>query len=303
MNDELLMRFIDGTATPEEVETVMAYLSKDGEAAKEWLQMVQATRLADTPPAMQVSEQDAERFVLSSLKKSEVMSIPSASKKVRRLPWILSGVAVAAAAAVALVVTLSFNGKQSSTNFIENGNLQAEVLPESSTPEPDASNLSGSDSVMILPKEHKSIDSKEYLAESKADEKTVIKPEAQKMLVEEISTANGAVNYEESSDESVMPAEFNVLKPAKSPYRVKVVNKDKDFVFEWECSSVAGVSLTIADSNGVVLLEKTVTPADGKLPVKAAELADRGELTWSMTAVFEDGNKVVRTGKIELVMD
>ncbi len=289
MKDELLMRFIDGTATPEEVETVMEMLSKDDEAAKEWMQMVNAASLVDTPAPVVVNEPDAETFVLNALNRSEAAGVQS-SKKVRRLPWIIGGVA-AAAAAIAFVVTLSLNN--SSPTPV--GNLQAGIAPE------DTIVVSApSDTIVELQNTVQDIRQQEYLAETK-EENTVV---SQKQQIDQVSTAGkGTMTFQDTTAVSIDAPVFNVLKPAKSPYRVKVKNIDKDFVFEWEASCVATMSLVITDSKGVTLMDKSLDPVEGKCPVKAAELANLGELTWILTASFEDDNIQVRTGKIELVMN
>lgn len=289
MKDELLMRFIDGTATPEEVETVMEMLSKDDEAAKEWMQMVNAASLVDTPAPVLVNESDAETFVLNALNRSEAAGVQS-SKKVRRLPWIIGGVA-AAAAAIAFVVTLSLNN--SSPTPV--GNLQAGIAPE------DTIVVSApSDTIVELQNAVQDIRQQEYLAETK-EENTVV---SQKQQIDQVSTAGkGTMTFQDTTAVSIDAPVFNVLKPAKSPYRVKVKNIDKDFVFEWEASCVATMSLVITDSKGVTLMDKSLDPVEGKCPVKAAELTNLGELTWILTASFEDDNIQVRTGKIELVMN
>lgn len=287
MKDELLMRFIDGTATPEEVETVMEMLSKDDEAAKEWMQMVNAASLVDTPAPVVVNESDAETFVLNALNRSEAAGVQS-SKKLRRLPWIIGGVA-AVAAAIAFVVTLSLNNSSPTPM----GNLQAGIAPE------DTIVVSApSDTIVELQNTVQDIRQQEYLAETK-EENTVV---SQKQQIDQVSTAGkGTMTFQDTTAVSIDVPVFNVLKPAKSPYRVKVKNIDKDFVFEWEASCVATMSLVITDSKGVTLMDKSLDPVEGKCPVKAAELADLGELTWILTAVFEDETEVVREGAIELV--
>ena len=64
MKDDLLIRFIDGNTTPEETQAVINELSQDGDAAKEWLQMIQGARLAETKPAQKIS---SDEFVARTL--------------------------------------------------------------------------------------------------------------------------------------------------------------------------------------------------------------------------------------------
>lgn len=288
MKDELLMKFIDGTATPEEVETVIELLSKDDEAAKEWMQMVNAARLVDTPASVVVNESDAETFVLNALNRSAAAGVQS-SNKVRRLPWVIGSVA-AAAAAIAFVVTLSLNN--SSPTPV--GNLQAGIVPE------DTTIVSApSDTIVELQNAVQDIRQKEYSAETKEEHTAV----SQKKQIDQVSTAGkGTMIFQDTTTVSIDTAVFNVLKPAKSPYRVKVKNLDKDFVFEWEGSCLKNITLVIAGSNGAVLFEKTMDSESISCPVAASELTGKGELTWILTAVFEDETIQVRTGKIEFII-
>ena len=282
MNYDLLMRFIDGTATAEEVETVIEMLSKNDEAAKEWMQLVQAARLADTAPAVPVSEQAAAEFVQKSLRR----------KKVIRLPLIIGSVA-AVAAAVALIITISFSNTTSSTidNGLNNG-LQAGVLPEDT-----AIYSAPSDTTMEEQRTLHGMKSGEYMAETK----TVKIVESQKKQIDQVNTAGKGEMQFQDTPAITDTAVFNVLKPAKSPYRVKVKNLDKDFVFEWEASGVMSMHLVIVSSNGAVLFEKLMYSESRSCPVAAAELTDRGELKWTLTAVFDNDTEIVRDGVIELV--
>ena len=62
MQDELLIRFIDGTCTKEESEKVIEELSNDGNEATEWLQMLAAARLAGSKPVRSVLVAEAKRL-------------------------------------------------------------------------------------------------------------------------------------------------------------------------------------------------------------------------------------------------
>lgn len=70
MKDDLLIRFIDGKTTPEEIEAVLEVLSRDGDAAKEWLYMVQGARLAGTKPIQEVDSPAG--FISGILAKSQL---------------------------------------------------------------------------------------------------------------------------------------------------------------------------------------------------------------------------------------
>lgn len=290
MKDELLMRFIDGTATSEEVKAVMDMLSEDGEAAKEWMQMAHAARLADTDPAMEISELEAERFVLKTLHKTEVKAA-GPKRKVRFMPWILSGAAVAAA--VAVIISFSFIGSSGGGNGIEN-DMQADAIPIDT-----AQTIIQCDTIpdaRLVPEKNEMED---YVAKAEPEEQVTSRKNNQEV----VSTAGkGIIVFEDDMEQEAVQASFNVLKPAKTPYRVRVRNIDKDFVFEWKSEYVKHISLMIVDGDGVVLLEKEVVPSESKFPIRAAEFANRGELIWTMTATSDGEKKLIRAGKIEFVI-
>jgi anti-sigma factor RsiW len=101
MNDDLLMKFIDGTATKEEADLVEAYLSENEDATAELLQMVHASKLAGASPFGQIDRKSAADFVSRHIAKQE-------KAKVVRLKWILGGsIAVAASAAIILGLFLT----------------------------------------------------------------------------------------------------------------------------------------------------------------------------------------------------
>lgn len=290
MKEDLLMRFIDGTATPEEVETVIDMLSRDDDAAKEWMQMANAAGLADTAPAMEISEQEAEKFVLKALHKAEVEAVLP-KRKLRFMPWILSGAVVAAA--VAVVISFSFGGSSGGDTGMEN-NLQADVIPIDTV-----QNVISCDTVPDTRAVPEKMEIKEYVAKTETEERVT----AQKNKQDVVNTAGkGTMVFEDDMEQEAVQASFNVLKPAKTPYRVRVRNIDKDFVFKWESEYVKHVSLLIIDSDGIVLLEKEIVPSDGRFPIRAAEFANLGELTWTMTATSEDEAKLIHTGKIEFII-
>lgn len=103
MRDELLIRFVDGKATPEEVEQVLRELSQDGYAAKEWIQMHQGSVLAGTPPFQEIS---SEEFIAKTL----AMASARTGEKTKhvRLPWLIGGL-TAVAASVAMIISVLVN--------------------------------------------------------------------------------------------------------------------------------------------------------------------------------------------------
>lgn len=99
MNDDLLMKFIDGTATKDEADLVEAYLAENEDAADELLQMLRASELAGVAPFEKVDRKSAADFVSRHIPKRD-------RARVVRFRWIMAGCA-AAAASVAIIVGLS----------------------------------------------------------------------------------------------------------------------------------------------------------------------------------------------------
>lgn len=96
----MLMKFIDGTATKEEVDLVEAYLAENENATAELLQMIHASNLVGSQPFEQVDGKRAADFVSRHIAKHD-------STRVVRLKWILGGsIAVAATVAIILGVSL-----------------------------------------------------------------------------------------------------------------------------------------------------------------------------------------------------
>lgn len=102
-----------------------------------------------------------------------------------------------------------------------------------------------------------------------------------------------------SVSESETPS-FEIIKPAKSPYRVRVQNPEKEFVFEWKMSDAANIRLSIADKNGKVIIDSEWI-LETRYGIAASDLVDRGELDWTVEVTFNDGSMQRKTGKIELV--
>lgn len=289
MKDDLLIRFIDGRTTPEETELVLKELSQDGEAAKEWMQMVQGARLAGTKPLQEI---DSEDFIAKTLARKSAQA--EKPRKVVRLPWILSGItAVAASVAIIATVMIKPSGPDVQDNMIAETVDSTEVLTTEDTlitekvPDiKDAARESIADAAVSSPPETP----ENKVAEDKPAEDTPVELTGRKILQEsKASTASS----------SSAPS-FEMVKPAKTPYRVKVKDPSKEFVFEWKMTDAYSVRLSIADSNGNVMIDNQWI-SENRFGVVASDLADKGELDWTVEVTFNDGSMQRKTGKIELV--
>jgi len=290
MNDDLLIRFIDGKTTPEETEFVLNELSRDGDAAKEWMQMVQGARLADTDPIVHIEPGD---FIARTLEKGS--SVRSQGRKVVRLPWIISCItAVAASVAVIVTVMVSHDKNDLPQDFV------AEV-PDTTVVIPEADSIVKEGTVNIKDISHQAI---AEVTEPKEEE-----PKAEEQVGEQIQPQEQSVELmgnkmiQDTHTASVSESEtssFEIIKPAKSPYRVRVQNPEKEFVFEWKMNDAANIRLSIADKNGKVIIDNEWI-LETRYGIVASDLVDRGELDWTVEVTFNDGSMQRKTGKIELV--
>lgn len=285
MKDELLMKYIDGTATPEEIAVVEKELSSDNDTAREWMQIVQASSLAGHAPARAVSEKDASDFVSRTLLRT---GRKAAKKKILWAPWVFGGVAVAAA--VVVIVMISLGGAESSVGGPSRDLNQYAGVVEGDSLE----TMVVEDTLVVAPATPEVIRQKEYIAETEPVKSVT----PQKNMVEDVYTAGFVA--EKKNESNVKPV-FNVLRPSKTPYRVEVRNLHKSYVFEWEAVAVTQVSLVICSEDGEKLLESIIHSGMTTCRVPANVLTDRGKLTWKMTARAEDGTEFTKTGVIEFI--
>lgn len=276
MKDDLLIRFIDGKTTPEEAELVLEELSRDGEATKEWMQMVEGARLADTIPMVNI---DPDDFISRTLAKTTV--VRPERRKLVRLPWIISGI-TAVAASVAVVVTVVINNANVDIPY----GLSAEMSDTAAV-------ISNVDSTIM----EKELDIKKLTHPAVADRINTQKPQEQ---LEEFVGHKILQDDKTATASQTEVSLFEIVRPAKSPYRVRVKNLEKEFVFEWNMSNVSDVRFSITDKDGKIIIGKECI-VENSYGVVASYLVDRGELDWTVEVTFNDGLQHRKTGKIELV--
>ena len=179
MKDELLMKYIDGTATPEEVAVVEKELSGDNDTAKEWMQIVRASSLAGHAPAQAVSEKDASDFVSKTLLRA---GRRASKKKILWAPWVFGGVAVAAA--VVVIVMISFGGAGSSV-----GGPSGDLNQYAGVVEGDSlETVVVEDTLAVVPATPEVIRQKEYVAETEPVETTVATEPEETIETEPVET-------------------------------------------------------------------------------------------------------------------
>ena len=286
MKDDLLIRFIDGRTTPEETELVIRELSQDGEAAKEWMQMVQGARLADKRPLREIN---SDEFIAKTLAQNTSGTVKTG--KVLRLPRIIGGIAaVAASVAIIVTVVMKSSDPEVPQNIMADVADTTEVVPQTDMIKDE-----------IVP------DIKEAARESIADVRTPdvkeqVSGAEEYQMPEELEQA-GEVLHRETNTATVFEMEtpsLEMVKPAKTPYRVKVKDPSKEFVFEWKMSAASMVRFSIADSSGAVIVDNQWV-SETSFGVEASRIADKGELDWTVEVTFADGSMQRKTGKIELV--
>lgn len=291
MQDELLIKFIDGKCSPEETEEVIRELSQEGGESQEWLQMQAASSLVGTKPFETVQTADARRFVSEVITRDHIVS---PRRKALRWTGFATGFC-AMAAAVALIFTVgrTWNGP----GLPETGDSLAYMDDSlgftSSQPEQELSVKEIGETETReteMPRPESARDGQERTGTSE------LVPQPATSIAYDRNAARG-----EAADTTAIQRTLKMIRPSKSPYRVKVMDLSKEFVFEWEAPEAVKASLVIKDGEGMTLVDESIEElAENRIPVGVISLTDRGELTWTLTLEYPDGGTVSRTGRIEL---
>lgn len=294
MNDELLMSFIDGKLSDEEMNTIAQGLNMDDNSLREWIIMAHAARMADTAPAQELSKKLAAKTVKRTLENKATIKA-GADRRIMgpNLRFIYGLTAIAASVAIVLTFFILPENDVDTTNNI----YVAQHVETDSKVEvvDDSVNESAGSKV-----NNKVDNSKPQVAEVTVNSKidNVVTPTTEKndVLTPAIQYDSHAAIQENVEHGCVM------IRPAKSPYRVKVKNLARNFEFEWEAENVKTVQLTIKDAGGIVLIEKTdLEVGKTKYQIPVADMCDKGMLQWELTITFLDEYILSRSGVIELV--
>lgn len=292
MQDELLIKFIDGKCSQEETEQVIRELSQEGGDSQEWLQMQAASSLVGTKPFETVQTADARRFVSEVIARDHIVS---PRRKALRWTGFATGFC-AMAAAVALIFTVGRTGKgpglpetSDSLAYVDDSlgfapGQSEQELSAKEVCEPEDSETAGSDSPRHSQDKQKPAGASELL------------PQPTTSIAYDRNAARG-----EAADTTAIQRTLKMIRPSKSPYRIKVMDLSKEFVFEWEAPEAVKAILVIKDSEGMALVDESIGElAENRIPVGVISLTDRGELIWTLTLEYPDGGTVSRTGRIEL---
>ena len=291
MQDELLIKFIDGKCSPEETEEVIRELSQEGGESQEWLQMQAASSLVGTKPFETVRTADARRFVSETIARDQIVS---PRRKALRWTGFATGFC-AMAAAVALIFTVGRTGN--GPGLPETGDSLAYM----------------DDSLVFAPGQPEQEPSAKEIGETETREKEMPRPDSAKDEQERTGTSElvpqpaTSIAYDrnaahgEAADTTANQRTLKMIRPSKSPYRVKVMDLSKEFVFEWEAPEAVKASLVIKDGEGMTLVDESIEELEeNRIPASVMSLTDRGELTWTLTLEYPDGGTISRTGRIEL---
>lgn len=315
MQDELLIRFIDGKCTREESEKVIEELSRDGNGATEWLQMVAATRLADSEPVRPVSSADARGFVSGMMARTS----ETLARRRRIIRWasVTAGLCAVAASIAITVVIRTGNGSMNMNDHLLASSRDSVIYakPESEAEEVRSEtkedklaekcdtgavrSVKSSDALNPDERQAESYNvSKEYAGQETVPQSVV------SVVYDNNASKTDVSDSADSSRTKPMERKLEMIRPSKSPYRVKVGNLSKDFVFEWKCDGDAKARLVVIDRERTVLVDKTVTnPEQNRIRIPLKSLTDKGELVWTLEITFPDGDRVSRTGRISLKSD
>lgn len=319
MQDELLIRFIDGKCTREESEKAIEELSRDGNGATEWLQMVAATRLADSEPVRPVSSADARGFVSGTMARTA----ETLARRRRIIRWasVTAGLCAVAASIAITVVIRTGNGSMNMNDHLLASSRDSVIYakPESEAEEvrsetkEDKIAEKGDTGAVRSVKSSDALNPDERQAESYnvskeyAGQETV--PQSVVSVVydsnaSKVDVSDSTVSSRAKQESAALERELEMIHPLKSPYRVEVENLSKDFVFEWKCDGEADARLVVIDRENTVLVDKTADgPERNKIRIPIKLITDKGELVWTLEITFPDGDRVSRTGRISLKSD
>jgi len=300
MQDELLIRFIDGTCTKEESEKVIEELSNDGNEATEWLQMLAAARLAGSKPVRSVLVAEAKRFVSETMERK--IKKRAGYRRIIRLTSVATGLCAVAASIVIAVVVRTGNDGNNPESMNMNGLLASsrdsviyakpEAGEDRAGTREDKTGLEETKETINPEKPRKT---QEYVDQESVPQSVVsitYDSHSSKDSVDGSQTKPGTLDAERK---------LEMIRPSKSPYRVKVENLSKDFVFEWRCDGGASARLVVIDRGKTVLVDKTAeNPDQCRISIPITSITDKGELVWTLEIMFLDGSKASRTGRILL---
>lgn len=304
MKDDLLIKFIDNKCTPEEEEQVFHELSSQGSEASEWVQMLNASRLAGTPAFEQA--EGAQEYVSKVLENNRKKT---SRVKVFRMSAIVGGIC-ALAASVALFIVYQGNSGMDQKNGGPLAYVQDSLETSNKALKDTISQAHVRSAAQEAPLLAESENSNN--AESENQQNLEVSGETVPQVTPSIEYSRNASRAEaadtSASDTTVAVKEqrqkrtLRMTRPSKSPYRVKVKDISKDFVFEWAVEGqVSLASLIIKDSKGTEVVEKQIeNPETNALPVEVLYLTDTGELVWTLVLEFPGGEKLSRTGRLEM---
>lgn len=294
MNDELLMSFIDGKLSDEEMNAIAQELNMDDCSLREWIIMAHAARMTDSAPAQELSKSLATKTVRRVLDDRAIVKAGTDRRKIWPSLRIIYGL-TAIAASVAIVLTL-FILPESNIDTTNNIYVAQHVEPDSKVEVTDNSVNESVSSKVNNKVEHSKPQMAEVVANNKAD--NVVAP-----IVEKNEVLTPAIQYDShASIKESVEHDCVMIRPAKSPYRVRVKNLSRNFEFAWEANNVKTAQLIIKNAEGMTLFEKkdlSAESANCQIPV--AYICDKGVLQWELTVTFLDEYILSRSGVIELV--
>lgn len=299
MKDDLLIKFIDDRCTPAEAEQAIRELSGQGSGASEWVQMLNAAKLAGTPAfePVEAAQEHVSEVIARSAK-------AASRKKIFRLSAIVGGIC-AVAASVAVFIVYQGNGGM---NPVTGGALafvqdSLETAPKADTViQAPAQETPVTPSPKDAPLQAEALNPQNGESSGEAVPQLVPTAEYSRNASRAEVTDSSASDTPAAAPEQRQERKLRMTRPSKSPYRVKVKDLSKDFVFEWAIEGQPSrASLLVNDSTGEVVFRKSLeNPEADALPVAVMELTDRGELVWTLVLEFPDGEMLSRTGRLEM---
>jgi len=276
ISEHLLAKFLDGKTDDRETELVLAYLNENNENLKEFLN-IRAAIVNNTDCPVEIDLTESLHTV-----KQHISSSQKNKKTVQKRFYLITS--FAAAAMVAGVVSLiAFYYVKNDTRTMAQTETTKEKTEE--TTQDDDSEIFTSEKQII---ENKNLANNET---KKVDETVGGNEEETEVQVqiEQHQTAAKTVGNQ-----------FEMLRPAKTPYVVAVRNLSKTFDFQYN-TNAEKMEVVIKDKKGNILLNREISQ-DG-LQLKYEDWYKYLELHWELKATFKDGAVDEKQGILQMLID
>jgi len=276
ISEHLLAKFLDGKTDARETEQVLAYLNESKENLEEFMNIRSAILSnADCPVEIDLAES-------LDVVKQHITTSHTNKKRFQKRFYLITSFAAAAMVAGFVFLFAFFNLKNdtSATAQAEPPTEEIEVVIQDT--------LSESVSPVNHMEVYKNMANNDERRNNKSVEFQEEETEVEVQIMERNTAARTVGN------------QFEMLKPAKTPYVVSVKNLSKTFDFQYN-TNAEKVEVVLKDRSGKVLLAKEISQTG--LQLKYEDYYKHIEIYWELRATFQDGAVEEKQGILQLMIE